>query len=419
MHGEIITIGNELTSGRTVDLNSCYAARRLTAAGLEVTRISSVGDDSPLAAKILKRAVARSGFVIVTGGLGSTDDDITRVIAAESLKRTLRPDEQLLEKIRAYANAQKIEVTPSLEKMAWLPEGSKLLSPEGKVCGFSLVERGVCLYFLPGVPDQMQLLMDEVVIPEVLRHCEDIPFRGQRMLKVYGLSESAIVEIFKLYKGKREGVEFGFYPHFPENHITITLKGTQELEVTIELDRIESELMHLFGVHIFATGNLTIEEVTGLLLVEKGLTLSVAESCTGGLVGHRLTNVSGSSKYFQGGVVVYSNRSKVDLLNVRQETLDRYGAVSDKTAREMALGVRERLKTDLGLAITGIAGPDGGSNEKPVGTVYIGLADGRDIFCGRYRFWGDDRHKVKLNASVMALDWVRRYLNGDPFLPGV
>ena len=418
MHGEIITIGNELTSGRTVDIDSCHAARRLTAAGLQVTRIISVGDDYEMVSEVLRKAVARSSFVIVTGGLGSTRDDMTTAIVSKSLDRPLCLDQQLLEKIKTYARARRIRITPSLEKMAWLPEGSRILSPDGRACGFSLVEGEVRLYFLPGVPEQMRYLMDEVVVPEILSLYKGIPVTGQRVLKLYGLSEPEIVEIFDGYLEDRGDVEFGFYPNFPENFITITLKGPEEHAVTKELDRIEKEVWQLLGANIFAIDNETMEERVGIMLTEKGLTLSVAESCTGGLVGHSLTSVPGSSGYFQGGVVVYSNRSKIELLDVKQETLETYGAVSDETVREMARGVSERMGTDLGLAITGIAGPEGGSEEKPVGTVHMGLATGKEIFSGKYRFWGD-RHKVKLNASTMALDWVRRYLNGDPFLPGV
>jgi nicotinamide-nucleotide amidase len=158
--------------------------------------------------------------------------------------------------------------------------------------------------------------------------------------------------------------------------------------------------------------------VIGQMLMDRNLTISVAESCTGGLIGHRLTNVPGSSKYFRGGMLVYSNQSKVDLLNVSPATLEAFGAVSDSAVQEMAQGVKEHMKTDLGMAVTGIAGPDGGTKEKPVGTVHIGLATGNDIFSGKYYFWGN-RQQVKLNTSMMAMDWVRRYLNGDPFLPRI
>jgi nicotinamide-nucleotide amidase len=418
MYGEIITIGNELASGRTLDLNSWYAAGRLTASGLRVTRITSVGDNRKMVSDALKRAVDASRFVIVTGGLGSTDDDMTNEIVAEALNRPLCLDQVMFKQIRNHAEIKKLEITPSLEKMAWMPEGSKMLNPKGNACGFSLVEKKVHIYFLPGVPDQMRYLMDKFVLPEILSLYKTLPVMRQRILKLYGLNEPGIAEVFKELQGKTGDIVFGFYPHFPENHITISLRGPDEPTVTKELDRVETEVMHLVGAYIFAVGNQHMEEVVGRLLIDKGRTISVAESCTGGLIGHRLTSVPGSSTYFQGGVIVYSNQSKVDLLHVDPETLKIYGAVSDKTVREMADGVRVKTNTDLGLAVTGIAGPEGGTRQKPVGTVYIGLASQDKTHSKEYRFWGG-REQVKLNTSMMALDWVRRYLNGDSFLSGI
>jgi nicotinamide-nucleotide amidase len=418
MYGEIITIGNELSSGRTLDLNSWYAAGRLTASGLRVTRITSVGDDHKMVSDALKRAVEASRFVIVTGGLGSTDDDITNEIVAQALNRPLCLDQQMLKQIKDHARARKIKITSSLEKMAWMPEGSRMLNPEGTACGFSLTEKEVHLYFLPGVPDQMRYLMDKIVLPEILSRYKTLPIMRQRILKLYGLNEPGIAEIFKKIQGKTGNIVFGFYPRFPENHITISLRGQDEPTVTKELDRVEMEVRRLVGPYIFAAGDQNMEEVVGHLLLEKNLSISVAESCTGGLIGHRLTNVPGSSSYFHGGVVVYSNQSKVDLLRVDPRTLETHGAVSERTVEEMARGVKDRIKTDLGLAVTGIAGPDGGTRQKPVGTVHVGLAAREKTFSREYRFWGN-RGQVKLNSSMMALDWVRRYLNGNPFLPGI
>ena len=418
MYGEIITIGNELSSGRTLDLNSWYAAGRLTASGLRVTRITSVGDDNKMVSDALKRAVEASRFVIVTGGLGSTDDDITNEIVAQALKRPLCLDQQMLKQIKDHAKARKIKITSSLEKMAWMPEGSRMLNPEGTACGFSLIEKEVHLYFLPGVPDQMRYLMDKIVLPEILSRYKTLPIMRQRILKLYGLNEPGIAEIFKKIQGKTGNIVFGFYPRFPENHITISLRGQDEPTVTKELDRVEMEVRRLVGPYIFAAGDQNMEEVVGHLLLEKNLSISVAESCTGGLIGHRLTSVPGSSSYFHGGVVVYSNQSKVDLLRVDARTLETHGAVSERTVEEMARGVKDRIKTDLGLAVTGIAGPDGGTRQKPVGTVHVGLAARGKTFSREYRFWGN-RVQVKLNSSMMALDWVRRYLNGNPFLPGI
>jgi nicotinamide-nucleotide amidase len=418
MHGQIITIGNELISGRVLDLNSWYAAGRLTAAGLRVTRIVSVGDDPETVSEALTEALESSRFVIVTGGLGSTDDDMTSEIVANALNQPLCLDQRMYEVIKDHAEARGVEMTDCHEKMAWVPEGSKMLNPEGHACGFSFTKDNVHFYFLPGVPDQMRYLMDKIVLPEILSRYKRLPAMRQRIMKFYGLSEPSMAEMFKELQGEMGDIVFGFYPHFPENHITISLRGESEREVVRELDRAENEIRRIAGSYLFATEHSSMEDVVGGLLLEKKVTLSVAESCTGGLIGHRLTNVPGSSGYFLGGLVVYSNSAKTDLLHVRPETLERYGAVSDPTAREMAQGVRERFGSDLGLAATGIAGPDGGSKEKPVGTVYFGMAGGDEIRSGKYLFFGN-REQVKLNASMMALDWVRRYFKGDAFLPGI
>ncbi|MCF8146790.1 MAG: competence/damage-inducible protein A [Deltaproteobacteria bacterium] len=418
MHGEIITIGNELTSGRTPDLNAHYVAGKLTASGLNVIRITSVGDDERMAAEALKRALASSRFVIITGGLGSTEDDMTSKIVATALDRPLCLDHRMLRKIRNYVAAHGIEMTPPLEKMAFMPKGATMIHPKGAVCGFSLIERDIRFYCLPGVPEEMRHVLDAFVLPELLSLYESPPVMRQRLLKLYGVDESQIAEILSELMRTSGEVAFGFYPHFPENHITISLRGDDAPSVTAALDKVEQDIMALVGPYVFATGDQEMEEVVGRLLRHHKKTLSVAESCTGGLIGHRLTDVAGSSEYFQGGVVSYSNQSKTDILHVNWKTLERHGAVSSQTAEEMARGIRKQMKSDLGLAVTGIAGPEGGTREKPVGTVYIGL----DAFDGtvsrRYRFRGR-RKQVKLNTSMMALDWVRRRINGDPLLPGI
>jgi len=418
MHGEIITIGNELVSGKTQDLNSWYAAARLTASGLKVIRVTSVGDDEKRTGDALRRALHSSRFVIVTGGLGSTTDDMTCEIAANALNRPLCLDDQMLSKIEQYVRMRKIEMTESLKKMALMPEGARMLNPKGATCGFSLVTGGVNFYFLPGVPDQTRYLIDTYVLPDILSLYETLPVMRQRIIKLYGLNEPRIAEIFKSLETRMGEVVLGFYPHFPENHITISLRGKDEPTISKTLDRTETLISEMVGDCVFAHGSREMEDVVGEMLLKKEKTISVAESCTGGLIGNRLTNVAGSSHYFQGGVVSYSNRAKVDLLGVSAGTIETHGAVSAETAREMAMGVRFRMHTDLGLAVTGIAGPDGGSHDKPVGTVHIALSSEKESFTEKYRFWGN-RKQIKLNSAMMAMDWVRRYLNGDPFIPGI
>jgi nicotinamide-nucleotide amidase len=324
----------------------------------------------------------------------------------------------MLGQIKNYVETRGMEMSASYEKMAWMPKDSKLLDRDAKICGFSLVEKKARLYFLPGVPEQMRYLLDRCVLPDLLLHTETRPVLKHRVLKLYGLSEPSMAEALKDLPRKAKNIILGYYPHFPENHITLSLRGDDEPTVRAELEWMEKEIRRLVGSFIFADGDQTMESVVGEILTERRLTLSVAESCTGGLIGSMVTNVPGSSNYFLGGVVAYSNQSKVDLLGVSLVTLEKYGAVSDETVREMAVGVRARLKTDLALAVSGIAGPEGGSPEKPVGTVYIGMA-ARDVSNSRgYRFWGT-RDQVKLNSAFMALDWARRYLHGDPFLPGL
>jgi len=415
---EIITIGNELISGRTLDLNAWYAADKLTSLGLQVTRMTSVGDNCELVSQALENALKISEFIIVTGGLGSTDDDLTNEIVATILNRPLCLDREMLELIRRHSSMQGIAMNPFLEKMAWLPEGSKRLSPEGRACGFSLVENEVRLYFLPGVPDQMRYLMDRVVIPEIRSQCERLPVTRELTLKVFGLSEPRIAEIFQDLRGRTGDALLGFYPHFPENHITVTLTDRDHHVVAREMEKIEKAIRDKIGPFIFATSNGSMAEEVGRLLKRRKWTVSVAESCTGGLVGHLLTSVPGSSSYFLGGIISYDNRIKIDTLGVKPGTLKSAGAVSNQTVREMAQGVRHRLKTDLGIAVSGIAGPEGGSREKPVGTVHLGLATVEETFVKEYRFMGN-RQQIKRVSAMMALDWLRRYCNGDPFLPGV
>lgn len=415
---EIIIIGNELISGRTRDLNGWYASGCLLSCGLEVSGITTVGDNYDTLSSVLRAAVKRSHFIIVTGGLGPTEDDLTTRIVSRALDRPLFLDQAVLDHLKSKTKKLGLRWSPSLENLAWLPRGAKMLDPEGEVCGFSLSEGDSLLYFLPGVPEQTREMMNRFVIPDILQRYRPATVPRHRVLKVYGLIESYIADVFKGLSDELTGVMFGFYPSFPENHITITVRGKKGEEIERELDRTEQKIRGLLGPYIFASDDKTMEAIVGDLLKERKMTISVAESCTGGLIGHRLTSIPGSSLYFERGIIVYSNRSKVEMLGVNKQTIDSCGAVSDQAVREMAEGIKKTAKTDMGLAVTGIAGPSGGAEDKPVGTVFIGLSVDGKILSGQYCFSGE-RDKVKLTTSEMALDWVRRYLNGHPFIPGI
>jgi nicotinamide-nucleotide amidase len=415
---EIIIVGDELVSGKTRDLNGWYASGCLISCGLEVHEITTVGDNYDTLSAALRTAVQRSRFVIITGGLGPTDDDLTAQTAANVLNKPLSLDQGLLGHIKESTERLGLPWSPNLEKLAWLPRGARALDPKGYACGFSISKGASQLYFLPGVPAQMRELMDRFVVPDILRHYRPSTVPHRRILKVFGLSESQIADVLSGVSDDLKRVMFGFYPSFPEAHVTITIRGEDVAEIEGELTAAENQITALLGPYVFASGDETLEAVVGEVLKARNMTLSLAESCTGGLIGHRLTSVSGSSVYFERGAVVYSDRSKVEMLGVQQHTLDTYGAVSDQTVREMAEGIRRSAKTDMGLAVTGIAGPLGGSETKPVGTVFIGLSAPGTLFSGQYRFPGD-RQSVKVATAEMALDWVRRYLHGHPFIPGI
>lgn len=418
MPTEIIIIGDELISGKTRDLNGWYASGRLLSSGLMVREIRAVGDNFHAISSALQEAVKKSQFIIVTGGLGPTEDDRTTETVARVFRRPLELDKDLLAHIKRSVARLGVPWSPSLEKLAWLPKGAKILDDNREMCGFAITRSDRQLYFLPGVPEQMRYLMNRAVVPDILQKHRPRTIPRHRLLKVYGMSESQIADIFKGLSDKLSMVIFGFYPSFPESHITVTVRGQDDTQSDRELIKAEKEIRHRLGPYVFASNEQTMEYVVGEMLKNRGMTLAVAESCTGGLISHRITSIPGSSGYFDRGATVYSNRAKVEMLGVKQGTLTAHGAVSDQTVREMAEGIKQIAQTDLGLAVTGIAGPEGGTDKKPVGTVYIGLAVDTTTFSGRYRFLGD-RDKVKLNTSEMALDWVRRYLDGHPFIPGV
>jgi nicotinamide-nucleotide amidase len=418
MIGEIITIGNELISGKTRDLNGWYAAGSLTRAGLKIKRMTSVGDDPETVVLILREALRSSNFVLVTGGLGSTEDDITNEIVAEALNRPLCLNDEMMERIKRAAEKRSIPVTRSLMKMAYMPEGSKLICKKGMACGFYVVEGEVPLYFLPGIPEQMRYLLDNYVVPDMVARFQIRDVRGFRIIKTYGITEPDMAERFREYSDLGKEVVLGFYPNFPENHITITAYGPDDQKVNELLDQAQTKILERLGEFVFSVGEKEMEEVVGERLRERGLSLSTAESCTGGLVGHRITNVPGSSQYYLGGVVAYSNEVKIQFLGVGEETLKRHGAVSQETVIEMAEGIRHRTGSTIAVATSGIAGPSGGTDYKPVGTVCIGLVSPDRREADTYRFFGS-RLEIKANSASMALDWVRRYLDGYPFIPGI
>ena len=408
MHGEIIVTGTELTTGRVADFNARYAARRLHEAGLEVQSITILPDRAPRFQEVLLRALGRSRFIIVTGGLGATEDDITVAAAAQALQLPLRQDEALLERIRRCLEERGLPWEERYARLALVPKGAVVLDPGGAACGFSLQHGAARLFFLPGIPREMRQLFDALVLPSLVELSGGGRCLVQRTLRLFGLTENQLQAVVSKL-GETPGVTVGLYPQFPETHLTLTAVGRDRRKLEETLDALVSSLAREVDDALLGPEDTPLEALVGQLLKARGLTLAVAESITGGLIGHRLTNISGSSDYFLGGVVSYSNEAKHDLLKVPAVVLAEKGAVSAECAAAMAAGVRDAFHASLGLSVTGIAGPTGGSPEKPVGTVYFGLATPREVKTWYYLFHGG-REGIKTLAAQTALDRLRREL---------
>jgi nicotinamide-nucleotide amidase len=406
---EIITIGNEVITGHIVDTNAAFLADMAFFLGLKVTRIVSVGDDKEAIVEVLREAMTRADLILVTGGLGPTPDDLTPEAAAHAVGKELILHKEYLDILKAKFLRWNLRFTRSDDKLALLPESAQPLPNPIGMCGFKLDEGDKTIFFFPGVPRELQRIVEESLVPYIREKMV-----GQKeivrsaLFKVFGLTEARVKEIIQGIEG---GIELAYLPSFPEIHLRVVVRGIDEEELGAKCRRSEDEIAERLGIYLFGKGDEVMEGVVGRLLRENGKTIAVAESCTGGLIAHRITEIPGSSNYFLRGVVAYSNQAKEELLGVPSAILKKYGAVSREVAEHMARGVREQSGAALGVATTGIAGPTGGTPQTPVGRVFIALATDEMLEVKQYDFFGD-RYGVKLMASAVALDRVRRYLLG-------
>jgi nicotinamide-nucleotide amidase len=418
----IISTGDELTTGRTLDTNAHYIADQLVAAGVDVVAILVVGDYPQRITWAWRQALEQAEVVISTGGLGPTADDLTTETVARLTARKLTLDQAVADRIRQMFAAMGRVMPENNLKQAQFPDGAAIIpNALGTAPGFRLdvsAAAGVRhLIVLPGVPREMKPMIDEQVLPWLQQMRGGTEIYLSHVFQTFGISESALDELVAGCIAPEEG-RLAFRAAFPQISVRLTVHGPADAAPR-RLEQLAARLRARIGNYAYGEGDTTMESVVGAMLAERGLTLAVAESCTGGLIGHRLTNVPGSSAYLKGGIIAYSNEVKQRSLGVGTATLREHGAVSEETAVEMAQGVRNALATDLGLAVTGIAGPDGGTPEKPVGTVCFALAAAGVVHRRRYQLWGS-RDWVKLLASQVALDWLRRHLLGlDPSDSGI
>ncbi|MBO8141555.1 MAG: competence/damage-inducible protein A [Firmicutes bacterium] len=407
MRAELVMIGTEMLLGEIIDTNAARIAERLAGAGIHVYFKTTVGDNWTRIAAALSQALTRADVVITSGGLGPTDDDLTREVVAAVLGRRLVEHPEAMRQVEAWFQRQNRPMSPSNRKQALVPEGSEIIPNRRGTAPGIIARRGEqAVICLPGVPHELEAMMDETVLPFLVRNFSPSGRLWSRVLKFYGIGESALAELLQDLL-TMDNPTVATYAGNGEVRVRITARAADEVGARELLEPVERDIRNRAGEFLYGTGDDTLESAAGRALKAAGWTLAVAESCTGGLIGSRITSVPGSSDYFAGGAVAYSNRAKVDLLGVPAGLLDQYGAVSEPVARAMAVGAAQRLGAHVGLAVTGIAGPGGGTADKPVGLVYIGLAVGGEAEVRRYQFAGD-RDRVRWLTSQAALDLVRR-----------
>ncbi len=407
LNAEIIAIGSEMLTPFRVDTNSLWLTERLNAMGIDVKLKTVVGDDEARLEETIRDAVKRSEIVISTGGLGPTEDDITRKIFSRVLKRQLILDDAIMEKIRARFARRNMPMPEINARQALVIRGGRVLENNNGTAPGMLINEGKCtVVLLPGPPREMRPMFDNSVAPVLKQRAGDLLI-VRRCLSIFGLSESRTDELAApVYtKYKNPSTTILFKDGQIELHLTAQVRN--ESEANELLDELAGRLDEVLGEYIFSRRDETLEKVVGDWLKLRGYTLATAESCTGGLLAGRITEVAGSSEYFLEGVVSYSNEAKVDLLGVPKELIEEHGAVSEQVASAMAAGIRKRAGSTFGVGVTGIAGPGGGSEEKPVGLVYIAIADDEQTTARKFLFPGD-RQFIRTLSVNAALDMVRR-----------
>ena len=402
----IVSIGNELLSGRTVDTNAAYAARQLRTVGVPVVSIYSVADEEPAIRRTLGLATAEADVVLTTGGLGPTDDDLTRQAIAGYLGVELVCREDLLGQLREFFARRGVDMPERNAIQACVPQGAWAMeNPKGTAPGIRAEKDGKLFFALPGVPSEMRHMLENAVLP-ALRPMASGQAVVVRRLRCYGAGESTIAEMIgdAMRRGQNPLVNCTVHAGVITLEIVATADSNEEAEKMAAQQ--EQHLRALLGSLVYGTADQTLAEVVGERLAREGKSVAVAESCTGGLLAKLITDIPGSSRYFACGWVTYSNDAKKRELEVPAEMIDEYGAVSEPVARAMAQGARRRAGTDYAISITGIAGPGGGNEQKPVGLAYIAVAGGESVNTSRFVF-SSDRSSVRSRAAQMALNLLR------------
>lgn len=412
----LINIGDELLIGQVVNTNAAFIGQQMTAAGFELTDVITIGDDGLAIREAVERAMSKTDMVLMTGGLGPTKDDITKKVICDIFQRELVIDEATLKQVTEMFAARGMELTETNRQQAAVPEGCVVLTNTlGTAPGLWLEKDGKVLISLPGVPFEMEKLIKDEVLPRLKAG----KFRSSSLLykvvQCTNITESGLSDMLEEYeKQLPEGFKLAYLPKPGIIRLRLTAEGNDTEQMQTTLDQQFDLLKQQVAEYAFTDEDIELEEVVGRLLVKTGKTMATAESCTGGYIAHLITSVPGSSRYFQGSLVSYSNDIKRDLLNVREDNLKRRGAVSEPVVSDMALNAMGLFDVDYTIATSGIAGPDGGTPEKPVGTVWIAVATPVRLATKEFRFGSRmGRKQIIERAARAALNMLRIEIEKD------
>jgi nicotinamide-nucleotide amidase len=409
MKVQIITIGDEILIGQIVDTNSAWMAQQLNANGAQVVRIESIGDEYEEIQQTLDRSIANADVVLITGGLGPTKDDITKKALADYFNTEMEFHPESFERIVKIFERWGRTTTEAHRQQCYMPKNAELLfNKMGSAPGMWFEHKNTVIISMPGVPYEMKYIMKYGVIPRLK---ERFPMQGilHRTIRTVGEGESRIAErIEDIESALPQHIKLAFLPSLGTVRLRLTAKGKTEEELAADIQHYSQQIEERIPELIYGHDSQKLEEAVGQILKARGLNLATAESCTGGHIGHKITSVPGSSAYFIGGFVAYSNNIKVQQLGVQEHTLKQYGAVSEQTVIEMVKGTNKVLGSDIAVAISGVAGPGGGTKEKPVGTVWIAVGNQKKIVTKKLSI-GKDRIKNIEYSSVQALNMIRQF----------
>jgi len=408
MNSEIISVGTEILLGDILNTNAQYLSQQLASLGINVFSQLVVGDNSSRLYDAFEKSFKNSDIVITTGGLGPTDDDLTKEVGAEYFRRELILDNEVKESILKRFKTMNIEPTKNNLKQAYLPKGCiKLKNNNGTACGCIIEDDRKILIMLPGPPKEMIPMFEQSVMPYLKTKQDSVLI--SKVLRVVNVGESKMETLVKDLIDKQSNPTIAPYAKDNEAILRITAKAKNEAEANQLIKPVVESIKQILGENIYGEDNDTLESVVAKLIIQKNMTIAVAESCTGGLLAATLVNYAGISEIFKEGVVTYSNEAKIKRLGVKEETLKKYSAVSSQTASEMAEGIAKTANTDIGLSTTGIAGPSGGTKEKPVGLVYVGIYIKGKTITKQLNLVGD-RQKIRAKTVYTVLDLLRKQL---------